>query len=291
MSKATRNRARSARERIAAQQAAARKAEQRRRLLIVGGSVGLVLVIVVGFIIVKSLAKPAKAGPSGQLPAAVSRNITHVPASTLSSVGTGSLASSGLPIKPVTGKALTASGKPEMLYIGAEYCPYCAAMRWSMAVALSKFGTFGPLKGIHSSSTDVYPNTPTLTFYKQQYASPYLTFTAVENLTVQKKPLQQVSTSQRALWTQYGTTNGSVGYPFIDFGNKVALTGPLYVPTVLHGLTWSQIASKLKNPNDPVAQAVDGGANYVTASICKMTGDKPGSACSAPQVKSIEANL
>jgi thiol-disulfide isomerase/thioredoxin len=291
MSKATRNRARNARERIAAQQEAARKAEQRRRLLIVGGSVGLVIVIVVAFIVVKSLAKPGKNLGSGNLPAAVSSNITNVPASTLSAVGAGSLSTSNLPLKPISGSALTASGKPEMLYIGAEYCPYCAAMRWSMAVALSKFGTFGPLKGIHSSPTDVYPNTPTLTFYKQQYTSPYLTFTAVENLNVQKKMLQPVSKSQQALWSQYGTTNGSVGYPFIDFGNKVALSGPLYLPTMLHGLTWSQVASKLKNPNDPVAQAVDGAANYVTASICKMTGDKPGSVCSVPQIKAIEANL
>ncbi len=287
MSKATRNRARNARERIAAQQAAARKSEQRRRLLIVGGSVGLV----VGFIVIKSLAKPAKNLGSGNLPAAVTRNITNVPASTLSSVGTGSLASSGLPIKPITGKALTASGKPEMLYIGAEYCPYCAAMRWSMAIALSRFGTFGPLKGIHSSSTDVYPNTPTLTFYKQKYTSPYLTFTPVENLNEQHKLLQPLSKSQQALWSLYGTSNGSVGYPFIDFGNQVALYGPLYLPTMLHGLTWAQVASKLSNPSDPVAQAVDGAANYVTASICKMTGDKPASVCSAPQIKTIESNL
>jgi thiol-disulfide isomerase/thioredoxin len=291
MSKATRNRARNARERIAAQQAAARKSEQRRRLLIVGGSVGLVLVIVVGFIVIKSLAKPAKNLGSGNLPAAVTRNITNVPGSTLSSVGTGSLASSGLPIKPITGKALTASGKPEMLYIGAEYCPYCAAMRWSMAIALSRFGTFGPLKGIHSSSTDVYPNTPTLTFYKQKYTSPYLTFTPVENLNGKHKLLQQVSKSQQALWSLYGTSNGSVGYPFIDFGNQVALYGPLYLPTMLHGLTWAQVASKLSNPSDPVAQAVDGAANYVTASICKMTGDKPGSVCSAPEIKTIESHL
>lgn len=53
-------------------------------------------------------------------------------------------------------------------------------MRWSMAVALSRFGTFGPLHGIHSSSTDAFPNTATLTFYKQKYASPYLTFAPVE---------------------------------------------------------------------------------------------------------------
>ncbi len=193
MSKATRNRARTARERIAAQQAEARKAEQRRRLLIVGGSVGLVIVIVVAFIVVKGLAKPASPGGSGALPAAVTHNITNVPASTLGTIGTGKLPPSGLPVKPITDTALTSANKPEMLYIGAEFCPYCAAMRWSMAVALSKFGTFGPLKGIHSSSTDVFPNTPSLTFRNQQYSSPYLTFTPVEHQKVNSQPLQPVS--------------------------------------------------------------------------------------------------
>jgi thiol-disulfide isomerase/thioredoxin len=291
MSKGTRNRARSAREAIAAQQAAARRAEQRRRLLIVGGSVGLVLVIVVALLVVNSLRKPAPPPGSKHLPAAVARNITSVPASTLASVGTGSLPTSGLPIKPITGGPLTASGKPEMLYIGAEYCPYCAAMRWSMAVALSRFGTFGPFNGTHSAANDVYPNTPTLTFHKQQYSSPYLTFTAVENLDGQHKLLQPLTKAQKALWTTYGTTQGSVGYPFIDFGNKVAITGPLYLPTMLDGLTWAQVASKLKNPNDPVAKAVDGAANYVTASICRMTGNKPGNVCSAAPIKTIEAKL
>src|SRR5215470_10368710 len=218
MSKATRNRARTARERIAVQQAAARKAEQTRRLLIVGGSVGLVIVIVVAFIVFKNMSKPGPTGHSGQLPPAVAKNITSVPDSTLSKVGTGALPASGLPVKPITDTALTSANKPEMLYIGAEFCPYCAAMRWSMAVALSKFGTFGPLTGIHSSSTDVYPSTPTLTFHNQQYSSPYLTFTPIEHQTVSSKPLQPVSKAQQALWSKYDTNaQGQVGYPFMDF--------------------------------------------------------------------------
>ncbi|HEX7993126.1 MAG TPA: DUF929 family protein [Streptosporangiaceae bacterium] len=291
MSKATRNRARTARERIAAQQAAARKSEQRRRLLIVGGSVGLVIVIVVAFIAFKNLSKsgPAK---SHNLPTAVAKNITSVPASTLSKVGTGALPASGLPVKPITDTALTSANKPEMLYIGAEFCPYCAAMRWSMAVALSKFGTFGPFTGIHSSSTDVYPSTPSLTFHNQQYSSPYLTFTPVEHQTVNSKPLQPVSKAQQALWSKYDTNSqGQVGYPFIDFGNKTIITGPLFSPQVLHGLTWAQVASKLHNPNDPVAQNVNAAANYITAAICKMTGGKPGSVCTAPQVKALAGKV
>src|SRR5258706_5764409 len=48
VSKATRTRARSARERIAVQQEAGRRAERRRRLLIIGGSVRLGIVLILG---------------------------------------------------------------------------------------------------------------------------------------------------------------------------------------------------------------------------------------------------
>jgi len=293
MSKGTRNRARNAREAIAAQQAAARRAEQRRRLLIVGGSVGLVLVIVVALLVVNGLRKPSSPHiHSGILPTAVARNVTNVPDSTLASVSMGSVPTSGLPIKPIKDAALTSAGKPEMLYIGAEFCPYCAAMRWSMAVALSKFGTFGPLQGIHSApSPEAYPSTATLTFRSQRYSSPYLTLTAIEHQKVNHQTLQPVSKAQEALWVKYGSTSQGPGYPFIDFANKTVISGPLFSPQVLQGLSWAQIASKLKNPNDPVAKAVDGAANYITASICKMTGDKPGNVCTAAPIKTIGAKL
>src|SRR5215471_17073708 len=104
MGKASRIKQQSAREKIAAQREAARKAERRNRMLITGGSTIVVLVVVLAFIIVK-------------------------------------LSQGKLPFTPGSGAPLTSGGKPEMLYIGAEYCPYCAAMRWSMAVALSRFGT------------------------------------------------------------------------------------------------------------------------------------------------------
>ena len=145
MGKATRIRQQNAREKIAAQRAAEKRAEQRRRMFITGGAVLGVIVIVVAFILVKSLNSPATTPTSAArtpLPASVANNITGVPPSALATVGKGSVPTfNQAPIIKVTGPALTSNGKPEMLYIGAEYCPYCAATRWSMAVALSRFGT------------------------------------------------------------------------------------------------------------------------------------------------------
>jgi hypothetical protein len=289
--KAERNRTQSARARIAQQQAAAQRAERRRRLIMVGGSTLLVIVIVVAFVVIRSLTTQKQAGGS-KLSNSAFNGLTTVPASTLATVGTGALPATNLPIKSISDTTLTSSaGKPEFLYIGAEFCPYCAAMRWSMAVALSRFGTFGPLKGIHSSSTDVYPNTATLTFYKQQYTSKYLTFTPVENETVTQTPLQPTTKDQQAIWVKYDTQSGGQGFPFMYFGGKSIITGPMFSPAVLKGLTWSQIASQLGDPTSAVAQNVNGAANYITAAICKMTNDTPANVCKAAPVPAVQAKI
>jgi thiol-disulfide isomerase/thioredoxin len=291
MGKAQRNRNLSARARIAEQQALARKAEQRRRLLAVAGAVAGVLVIVAAIFVVKGLTGSAKQGGTKALANSDFKGVTTVPAAVLNKVGPGTLPATGLPIKGITDTVLTSSGKPDMLYIGAEFCPYCAAMRWSMAVALSRFGSFGPFTGIHSNSSDVYPNTATLTFLHQKYSSKYLTFTPIENEDINHKTLQTPTKAQQALWVKYDSSNGGLGYPFIDFGGKVVLTGPLYSPAVLKGLTWSQISSELADPNGTVAKNVLGAANYVTAAICKMTNDTPSTVCKSGAIPSIEAKL
>jgi Domain of unknown function (DUF929) len=295
MGKATRIRQQNAREKIAAQRAAEKRAEQRRRLFITGGSVLGVIVIVVAFILVKSMSSPTTTPTSTgrtPLPASVASNVTGVPASALAAVGKGSVITSSPPVTKVTGPPLTSNGKPEMLYIGAEYCPYCAAMRWSMAVALSRFGTLStPLHGIHSASNDAFPNTATLTFYNSGYNSQHLTFTPVENLAVDHSLLQSPTAQQNQIWARYEPDPNQRGYPFIDIGNRYVIKGPIYDPGVLKGLTWSQIAADLHNPSSPVAQGVLGAANYITAAICKTTNNQPTSVCSAPSIKAVAGGL
>jgi Domain of unknown function (DUF929) len=298
MSKATRIRQQNARQKIAAQREAERRAERRRRLFITGGSVLAVIVIVVAFIVVRSLNSPspsaaAKSAGRTPLPASVSNAVSTVPASTLNTVGAGAVPSVvQQPLTPGSGAPLISNGKPEMLFIGAEYCPYCAAMRWSMAVALSRFGTLStPWHGIHSSSTDVDPHTATLTFYKSSYTSKYLTFTSVENTTVTKAPLQNPTAAQAAIWARYEPDAATRGYPFIAFGNKFVLKGPIYDPAVLKGLTWSQIATAMRDPSSPVAQSVLGAANYMTAAICKMTNNQPADVCTSPAVTKVAGKL
>jgi Domain of unknown function (DUF929) len=296
----------SRREKIAAQRAAARRAEQRRRILIASGSIIAVLAVVLVFVVVKLNSKPSapaatpSSGPTGAALTALVDQVTSVPASTLDAVGDGGGAVTGKPTT-ISGPALMSNGKPEMLFIGAEFCPYCGAERWAMIVALSRFGTFSGLSTLRSAAADgqgiaePYPNTPTFTFVHASYSSPYLTFTSVETNTNIPDPstgfyttLQTPTKAQLALQTKYGGTAGTI--PFIDFGNKSMISGVSYSNQVLVGLSWSQIAADLHNPNSAVAKAIDGTANYITAAICKMTGNQPASACTST-VQSLESQI
>jgi hypothetical protein len=298
MGKAERIRRQSAREKIAAQQTAARRAERRRQALMAGGSVIAVIAIVVVFIVIKALGKPAEASGAAALSGSVASEITSVPVSTLNTVGQGdALAFNPKPIVPITGgKPLTSGGKPEVLYIGAEYCPYCATERWAMTVALSRFGTFSGLHFIHSDPTDIYPNTPTLTYYQSTYTSKYVTFVPVETLTVSKQALQTPTTAQDALYKQYDSppyvaSSEKGAIPFVDFGNKYLLGGTQYNPQVLHGKTWREIANALRDPSTAIAQGADGAANTFTATICKLTNNQPSSVCAMPVIQKIEGKL
>jgi hypothetical protein len=298
MGKASRIKQQSAREKIAAQREAARKAERRNRIMITVGSTLVVLVIVAAFIVIKlTQGSPSSSSAGGRtpLPASVSSQVTGVPAATLDTVGKGAVPAftRGQPAFTAgSGAALTSGGKPEMLYIGAEFCPYCAATRWSMAVALSRFGTLtSPLYGIHSSSTDTDPNTATLTFYKSGYNSKYLAFTPVEVQTVSRAPLQNPTSEQNAVWAKYEPDPNNRGYPFIAFSNKMVMKGPIYDAAVLQGKTWGQIAAALKNPASPIAQSVNGAANYITGAICKMTNNQPSNVCTSPAVTAVQSGL
>jgi hypothetical protein len=70
------------------------------------------------------------------------------------------------------GPPLTIGGKPAIIFVSEESCPFCAAERWPLAVALSHFGTWSHLGTTRSSATDLYPNTATLSFRAARYTSP-----------------------------------------------------------------------------------------------------------------------
>ncbi|WP_327009276.1 DUF929 domain-containing protein [Dactylosporangium sp. NBC_01737] len=237
--------------------------------------------------------------PTGDAAAAIVTTLTSVPPAVLDQVGTGS--AEVLP-QPVTGQqVLTDGGKPLVLYVGAEYCPFCAAQRWPVVVALSRFGTFSGLTITASASDDVYPNTPTVSFHGSTYTSDVLTFQGVETSSRTRKggsytPLDQLTPQQAQLVQKFNAppyvdakSAGSI--PFIDFANQAIAGGASFSPQLLAGMTAQQVATALSDPGSPVAKAVNGNANAITAVLCKLTAGKPANVCTTPAVTAFQGKV
>ena len=283
------------RARIAAQREAERRAEQRKRIYLAGGSILVVAIVVIALVLVKlnsggGTAAAASNGPTGAALTTLTKQVDRraAPASPTRSRAAASTRACSSPRRPapmsvsasgdpasyfatVNGTPLTSGGKPEVLYIGAEYCPYCAAQRWAMVNALSRFGTFTGLTTTHSSSTDADPNTPTWTFYKSTYKSNYINFTSVEETTNDRQgnssstsapyvTLQTPTSAEAALGQAYdpGTGNGGA-IPFIDLGNKYVQVGNLspLSPTLLTGKSWAQVGAAMNDPSSSLGKAID----------------------------------
>jgi Domain of unknown function (DUF929) len=255
-------------------------------------SVGIVALVLIIFVVINSVGG-TNTGTSVPISANVASILLNPSQSVISTVGSGN--QPGQMVKlPGDTVLKDASGKPMIVYVGAEYCPFCAAERWSMIYWLSQFGTFKGLTQIESSSTDVYANTNTFTFHKSTYTSSYVDFSPNEVLDRNQNTLETPSSQVTALFTKYGTppyTSTTGGFPFIDIAGLYTLYNTSYSPQILANLTWQQIATKLKDPTDPVTQAIVGNANIMTAATCIATGDTPASVCSTSTIQAIEPSL
>jgi Domain of unknown function (DUF929) len=221
-----------------------------------------------------------------------------LPAASSSASSSGNTASSSIALfaglsapTAVNGRPLTSGGKPEVLFVGTEYCPYCVAESWPLIVALSRFGQFSGLRTSRSPDFDDVAPTDGWTFYGSSYTSRYLAFDPVETYSnVLVKPaddpgkaksyrqLQRLTAAEQAVLSQYDNPRQT---PFIDFGGTATQLGSGVVPTVLAGLTWSQIAADLRHPATTAGGAILFAVTMLTSELCQLTGDRPAAACRA----------
>jgi hypothetical protein len=274
-------------QRQATKQQAALAARRARNRQVGIGSVVLVVVIVVALVVIKLAGGNGSSNGSGSspaagtpIPASITTKLTSIPVSTLVAAPTTGIIVSPQAIKDAR---LTAFGKPDLLYMGAEFCPVCATERWAMYVALSKFGTFSPQPGrIHSAVRD--GDIATVTFYKTTYSSPYFTFTPVETTTNQPDgnfyvTVQTPTAAQQKLWN---ANENPPTIPWLDFGGKAELTSAQYDPTQLEGVSFDDIAADIGNNSTAVGADVDASANVLIQTICStLTANKPAAVCSA----------
>jgi Domain of unknown function (DUF929) len=266
--------------RIAAERAARKRAEIRRRLLVSGAAVGAVLAAVGALVSVSLATPPPSSARESRAESVVVRQATAVPLGLLTRVNPGQAAT---PLQKVStpGPPLTVDRKPAIVFVSEESCPFCAAERWPLVVALAHFGTWSDLGATRSSATDVYPNTATFSFRAAHYRSAEITLRTTELTDNTGRALQPETPLDAKLIGTYdvppfvNSSDQSGAVPFLDVANHYILAGAQYDPQVLAGLSAAQIASQLRNPQSPVARAIDGSARIIVAAINQVLHGAP----------------
>ncbi len=282
------------------QQPAARRPQQRRKVQQPwykgAGAIwtsALAIALIIAFIV---LVASRQSSDLTTISPTVASEVTGVTPQTLAKVGAGGLKQPLQRTAASTALWKDSSGKPVIFYAGAEYCPYCAAERWSMIVALSRFGTFSNLKEMTSSDTDTPAKVPTFSFRGATYTSQYITFIPRELQDRTGTSLYTLSGAEQTSFQTYDAppyvnAQSAGGIPFISFGNQYLAHSAGYGVEILNAQTRDSIAARLNNPDDGIAQVIDGNANYITSAICQITGNKPADVCTQAPISDLEKQL
>ncbi|MGH3245499.1 MAG: DUF929 family protein [Trebonia sp.] len=219
--------------------------------------------------------------------------LSGLPASALSASASAAILLIGLDTPhAVSGPPLALDGKPEVLYIAEEDCPYCAMENWPLIVALGRFGNFTGLTTSQSPEFEDIAQVDSWTFFGSRYTSPYLSLAPVERrsndlVNAKANPdddasyrvLQRLTPTQQAIFARYDKTGST---PFLDFGgNAVRIGSGAIPPQLMTGKSWQQLAAALRQPKTEIGAALLDEADVLTAQLCRLTDNRPGSACPA----------
>ena len=264
----------------------------------------LVLLIVVALLVLKVTrgSTTLQLPPVTRAALAVVNEATSVPAASFDAAGAPD--PRGPAPKVLSGEPpLVVAGLPDVVFVGGEFCPYCAAERWALVVALGRFGTFSHLSATSSSSYEVFAGTPTFSFDRAIYRSRYVSFSPTEvyaeapsvDAPAGFPPLDKLPSFEQRLMKRYGSPPFSSQpgvLPFVDVANRLLESGAAigFSPGLLQGSSMSQIAGMLSDPKSKV-HVVLGAANELTAAICSATGQRPMKVCDNAGVREAGAAL
>jgi len=166
----------------------------------------------------------------------------------------------------VSKDAIKRDGKLFVFFMGAEYCPYCAAERWAVVRALQKFGQWSGLNQTMSAARDEqFLNLPTYDFTEATYTSTHVEFVSRETKDREFKPLQKLLKSEEKLVRKY---NPKKEIPFLLIGGRFMQIGSGFTPKIFIGHTFRQTETELKKTESEIRKIIDEEASYIAALLC-----------------------
>jgi len=172
---------------------------------------------------------------------------------------------------------LAEDGKPIVFFMGAQFCPFCAAERWAFVRATSRFGTWTGLGPLSSQAGS--------------YRSDLVSLHHKEVADLEGNPLQPLVGIEQDLVNRY---DPSGGFPFVaTTGDPGQYTvGLSYSPALLQGRRFADVQADVgADSTTPASRAVNGEADAITALICRLTNNQPATVCGQASIRGLEASL
>lgn len=181
-----------------------------------------------------------------------------------------------------------ASGKSLVFFMGSGFCPFCAAERWAIVKALSKFGRWDGLVETTSAGHDEkYLNIPTVSFARARYESDFIEFIGRETADRNFEPLQELEEKDYEI---LDTFNPDQIIPFLLIDGQFMQVGSGYSPQILEGMDHAKVRDELGNPSSPVGQAMRAEIDNIVALICKSIGGRS-DVCNSENIKNLVAKI
>jgi thiol-disulfide isomerase/thioredoxin len=185
------------------------------------------------------------------------------------------------PLKRSTGKSL-------VFFMGAGFCPFCAAERWAIVEALKNFGTWeGLVEDMSAGHDEKYLNVPTLNFASAKYSSQFVEFVGRETADRNFEPLQELDAKDYEI---LDTFNPDQIIPFLLVDGQFMQVGAGYSPKLIEGMDHSAVRSELQDPSSEIRKAIRDEIDNITALICKSIGEKTES-CEKEKIRSLTAKI
>jgi len=166
----------------------------------------------------------------------------------------------------VSKEATRLEGKLQVFFMGAEYCPFCAAERWAVVRALQRYGQWNGLKQTISAARDEpFLNLPTFDFTEATYASSQIEFVARELKNREFKPLQKLTKAEEKLVRKY---NPEMEIPFVLVAGRFMQIGAGFSPKIFIGHTFRQTETELKKIESEIRKTIDAEGNIIAALLC-----------------------
>jgi hypothetical protein len=180
------------------------------------------------------------------------------------------------------------SGKSLVFFMGAGFCPFCAAERWAVVEALKNFGTWEGLVEDKSAGHDEkYLNVPTLNFARAKYSSEHVEFVGRETADRNFEPLQELDTKDYEI---LDTFNPDQIIPFLLVDGQFMQVGAGYSPKLIEGMDHAKVRAEIENASSEVGKAIRDEVDNIVALVCKSIGGKSG-ICQKEKISGLTAKI